>query len=337
MSYMINRKLTNTKLTADIAAASFVTKNFETDATNTSDITINLPTTRYNLNSALGLDGEIFTVKNLGTGIINLRVSDARYSNNGIIYYTHLRHSGDYDFAGIADHTSPPITYQIKPFHHVQVHCKVTDNDSSTKRLTYNIVPVGGPLFPFQIEDVSSATTGLKTNYLYVCDTTSGAFTVTLQDRSDVGDGERIDIKNVGSNTLTIDAYATQRIDGEYSITLEEHDSVTLVKHGTEWMSFTSALGNIEFSSSNLGYSAISTNTTAATGFHYSCTGTLTLTLPTSGASAGERIRVKNMGTGTITIDPDTQTIDGSTNDYVITTQYASITLVSTGTNWEII
>lgn len=335
MSYLINRKLTNTNLAADIAATSFVSKNFETDVTNTSDITINLPTTRYNLNSALGLDGEIFTVKNLGTGIINLTIADGHYYNSGIYYQTYLRHSGDYDTTGIG--VDEPTSYQIKPFHHVQVHCKVTVNDSSIKRLTYNIVPVGGPLFPFQIEDVSSAATGLKTNYLYVCDTTSGAFTVTLQDRADVGDGERIDIKNIGSNTLTIDAYSTQRIDGEYSITLEEHDSVTLVKKGTAWISFTSALGNIGFSSSNLGYSAISTSTTAATGFHYSCTGTLTLTLPTSGALAGERIRVKNMGTGTITVDPDTQTIDGSTNDYEITTQYASITFVSTGTNWEII
>lgn len=335
MSYLINRKLTNTKLTADIAATNFVAQNFETDVTNTTDISINLPTTRYNLNSALGLDDEIFTVKNLGTGIINLTIADGWYYNSGIYYQTYLRHSGDYDAQGIG--TDEPTSYQIKPFHHVQVHCKVTYNDSSIKRLTYNIVPVGGPLFPFQIANVSSATTGLKTNYLYVCDTTSGAFTITLQNSSDVGDGERIDIKNIGSNTLTIDAYSTQKIDGEYSITLEEHDSVTLVKSGGTWISFTSALGNIGFTSANLGYSAISTNTTAATGFHYSCTGTLTLTLPVSGVNAGERIRIKNMGTGTITIDPGTQSIDGSTNDYEISIQYSSITLVSTGTDWEII
>jgi hypothetical protein len=75
----------------------------------------------------------------------------------------------------------------------------------------------------------------------------------------------------------------------------------------------------------------------AQASYHYSCTGTFTITLATSGMNAGEEIRVKNMGTGTITIDPQTSTIDGSTTDYGMDVQYSAITLVSTGTNWEII
>ena len=85
-------------------------------------------------------------------------------------------------------------------------------------------------------------------------------------------------------------------------------------------------------------YSAITADpANAQAGYHYSCTGTFTITLPTSGVSAGEEIRVKNMGTGTITIDPQTQNIDGSTTDYTMDIQYSAITLVSTGTHWEII
>ena len=85
-------------------------------------------------------------------------------------------------------------------------------------------------------------------------------------------------------------------------------------------------------------YSAITADpSNAQASYHYSCTGTFSITLPTSGVSAGAEIRVKNMGTGTITIDPQTQTIDGSTTDYVMDVQYSAITLVSTGTNWEII
>ena len=85
-------------------------------------------------------------------------------------------------------------------------------------------------------------------------------------------------------------------------------------------------------------YSAITADpANAQAGYHYSCTGTFTITLATSGYSAGDEIRVKNMGTGTITIDPQTTTIDGSTTDYTLDVQYSSITLVSTGTNWEII
>ena len=85
-------------------------------------------------------------------------------------------------------------------------------------------------------------------------------------------------------------------------------------------------------------YSAITADpANAQAGYHYSCTGTFTITLPTSGVSSGEEIRVKNMGTGTITIDPQTSNIDGATTDYVMDIQYSAITLVSTGTHWEII
>jgi hypothetical protein len=85
-------------------------------------------------------------------------------------------------------------------------------------------------------------------------------------------------------------------------------------------------------------YSAITADpANAQAGYHYSCTGTFTITLPTSGVSAGEEIRIKNMGTGTITIDPQTQDIDGTATDYILDIQYSAITLVSTGTHWEII
>ena len=85
-------------------------------------------------------------------------------------------------------------------------------------------------------------------------------------------------------------------------------------------------------------YSAITADpANAQAGYHYSCTGTFTITLPTSGVSSGEEIRVKNMGTGTITIDPQTQNIDDSNTDYVMDVRYSAITLVSTGTHWEVI
>ena len=85
-------------------------------------------------------------------------------------------------------------------------------------------------------------------------------------------------------------------------------------------------------------YSAIIADpANAQASYHYSCTGTFTVTLPTSGVSAGSEIRIKNMGSGTITVDPQTQNIDGSTTDYTLDVQYSAITLVSTGTHWEII
>jgi hypothetical protein len=99
-----------------------------------------------------------------------------------------------------------------------------------------------------------------------------------------------------------------------------------------------SQLTNLPSSGGGWTYSAITADpANAQAGYHYSCTGTFTITLPTSGVSAGEEIRVKNMGTGTITIDPQTSNIDGATTDYVMDIQYGAITLVSTGTHWEII
>ena len=100
---------------------------------------------------------------------------------------------------------------------------------------------------------------------------------------------------------------------------------------GLSWVDQPSASGGMT-------YSAITADpANAQAGYHYSCTGTFTITLATSGYSAGDEIRVKNMGTGTITIDPQTGTIDGSATDYTLDVQYSAITLVSTGSNWEII
>lgn len=69
------------------------------------------------------------------------------------------------------------------------------------------------------------------------------------------------------------------------------------------------------------------------------CTsGTFTVTLPPAAtAGAGRVYVVKNSGTGSITVDGDgAETIDGAAT-YLIATQYASITLISTGTGWIII
>ncbi len=89
-----------------------------------------------------------------------------------------------------------------------------------------------------------------------------------------------------------------------------------------------------------LGYTAVTSNTTVSIGQHYSATNSITLTLPAVANSVvGDEIRVKNMGSGTITIDSNSsETIDGSTSNYTLDVQYSAITLVSNGsTGWEVI
>jgi hypothetical protein len=105
----------------------------------------------------------------------------------------------------------------------------------------------------------------------------------------------------------------------------------------------TDGSGNLSFTTISGGgaswtYSAITADpANAQANYHYSCTGTFTITLPTSGLTAGDQIRIKNMGTGTITIDPQAVNIDGSADDYVLDVRYSSITLVSDGTNYEVV
>ena len=68
------------------------------------------------------------------------------------------------------------------------------------------------------------------------------------------------------------------------------------------------------------------------------CTsGTFTLTLPASSGRTGRILIIKNSGAGTITVDGNaSETIDGATT-YSLATQYATVQIVSDGTNWKII
>jgi len=66
-------------------------------------------------------------------------------------------------------------------------------------------------------------------------------------------------------------------------------------------------------------------------------TAAITLTLPTAAGIKGKVYIIKNLISGTITIDTDgSETIDGSNGTY-LTVQYQTITIISDGTNWNII
>jgi len=84
----------------------------------------------------------------------------------------------------------------------------------------------------------------------------------------------------------------------------------------------------------------VSTNTAAgsaaSTDYVYLVSGTTTITLP---AAAGNTnlYTIKRVGTGIISIATTAGTIDGSASPITINVQYVSLTLVSDGTNWNII
>jgi hypothetical protein len=86
------------------------------------------------------------------------------------------------------------------------------------------------------------------------------------------------------------------------------------------------------------GYSGVNATLTLNETYHVvNCTNTITVNLPSSVAiGPGREYIIKNSGTGTITVDPDgAETIDGAATFTL--SQYDSITIVSTGTNWIII
>jgi hypothetical protein len=74
------------------------------------------------------------------------------------------------------------------------------------------------------------------------------------------------------------------------------------------------------------------------TDYTVECTAnTFTVTLPTAVGVAGKLFNIKNSGTGVVTVaTTSSQTIDGGLTA-VLSTQYESITIQSTGSNWIII
>jgi hypothetical protein len=84
----------------------------------------------------------------------------------------------------------------------------------------------------------------------------------------------------------------------------------------------------------------VSTNTAAgsavSTDYVYLVSGTTTITLPTPVGNTNQ-YTIKRVGTNTVSIATTSGTIDGSASPITINVQYVSLTLVSDGTNWNII
>ena len=240
----------------------------------------------------------------------------------------------------------------------------VTSTDSTKLAIANNLSDLNNAVTARTNLGLGTASTAASTDFL------SGTGADTLGGDLDVGSSDIISSSNAnielapnGTGKVTIKGNATsgsgqivlnceQNSHGislkgpphsaaaSYTLTFPDTDGTadqvlkTDGSGGLDWVDQASGGGGFT-------YSAITADpANAQANYHYSCGAgnqTFTVTLPTSGVSAGSEIRIKNMGTGDITIDPQTQTIDGVTTDYVLDVQYSAITLVSTGSNWEII
>lgn len=101
---------------------------------------------------------------------------------------------------------------------------------------------VAGEVVGSVVQSVETVTAdpspGITNNgSLYLCDTSSAGFTVTLPAVANVPDGYTITVtKTSASNTLTVDGNSSETIEGETTIVLVSlGESRTFVSDGTEW------------------------------------------------------------------------------------------------------
>jgi hypothetical protein len=85
----------------------------------------------------------------------------------------------------------------------------------------------------------SVTTTGnvVSGDYFLICDATAGAITLTLPPAALVA-GRIYVFKriNAGANTVTVDAYASETIDGAATHVLSpQWNSITIISNGTAW------------------------------------------------------------------------------------------------------
>lgn len=92
-------------------------------------------------------------------------------------------------------------------------------------------------VFPERITPVQTATYAPQYGELVLCDPTGGGFTINLP--TAVGcTGRQIGVKNASAsgNTITVDAFGSETIDGTASTTITSGlTAITLVSDGSDW------------------------------------------------------------------------------------------------------
>jgi hypothetical protein len=148
--------------------------------------------------------------------------------------------------------------------------------------------------------------------------------------------------RNYLANTLLVGTNTDNNIDklqvagSIYSSTTLKGNDISIVGTGS-----IPTLTSTQFTTQS--FSALTTAktanyTTAFNDYFIDCTsGTFTVTLQAAASYQGRVLIIKNSGAGTITVDGNgAETIDGAAT-YSLAVQYATIQIMSDGTNWKII
>jgi hypothetical protein len=111
----------------------------------------------------------------------------------------------------------------------------ITGTNSASYASIANTLATKG--FSASVRTITSNYTATANDFLIRCDTSAGGFTVTLPPAAGVA-GQVLNIKKVSAdaNTLTIDAYGAEMIDGTSSTTtMEPMTNYQLMSDGTGW------------------------------------------------------------------------------------------------------
>lgn len=106
--------------------------------------------------------------------------------------------------------------------------------NTSTGAVTYGAAPSGSGGITRSVNNISTTQTAgsaASTDYVYLI---SGTTTLTLP--TAVGNTNRYTLKNVGTNTVTINTTSSQTIDGSTSITMAvQYTALDVISDGTNW------------------------------------------------------------------------------------------------------
>ena len=192
--------------------------------------------------------------------------------------------------------------------------------------------PTQTPLTTYTRATKTTTYTATTADEVLICDTTSGAFTLTLP--TAVGnDGKSFWIVKIGTAALdlTIDGNGAETIDGQATMLLSgQYKSVQIVSNNANWFSIAKHEETVV--SKTTTYTATNEDDVilcaTASGW--------TLTLPAVAGSKGKIFKIvkTSLDANALTIDgASSETIDGDLTT-TLDSQYQSITIMSDGVAW---
>jgi len=120
---------------------------------------------------------------------------------------------------------------------HVAVSLGASWDFGSDDLITDGDIAFSGSVSLAVVTKTTAYTTTIS-DYMVLGNHASTAFTITLHAASTAYDGtigQVMQIKNIGAAIVTVDGNASETIDGNLTITLNQYDSITIVSDGSNW------------------------------------------------------------------------------------------------------